>query len=91
MIPRSVTRLFDQRAEPRIEPDEDHGVLEHRGRRHPVNVVNLSSSGAMVEYETVPHIGERVRLQLLGREPVAGFVRWVRDGRIGVNFDVPFN
>src|SRR5688500_16430230 len=47
MIPRSVTRLFDQRAEPRIEPDEDHGVLEHRGRRHPVNVVNLSSSGAM--------------------------------------------
>ena len=23
MIPRSVTRLFDQRSEPRVEPDED--------------------------------------------------------------------
>ena len=91
MISRSVTRLFEQRAEPRIEPDEEHAVLVHRGARHPVKVVNLSSAGAMVEYGTVPHIGERVRLQILGREPVSGFVRWVRDGRVGMNFDAPMN
>ena len=91
MIPRSVTRLFDQRSEPRIEPDEEHAVLDHRGARHPVKVVNISSAGAMVEYATVPYIGERVRLQLLGREPVTGFVRWVREGRVGINFDAPLN
>jgi hypothetical protein len=91
MIPRSVTRLFDQRSEPRIEPDEEHAVLDHRGGRHPVKVINLSSAGAMIEFGTVPHIGERVRLQMLGREPVSGFVRWVRDGRLGINFDTPLN
>lgn len=91
MIPRTVTRLFDQRLEPRVEPDEEHAVFEHRGRRHPVRVLNLSSAGAMVEFASVPHIGERIRLQMLGREPAAGFVRWVRDGRIGINFDAPLN
>ena len=39
----------------------------------------------------MPHIGERVRLHLLGREPVTGFVRWVRDGRVGINFVAPLN
>ena len=91
MIPRTVTRLWDQRAEPRVEPDEEHAVLDHRGRRHQVKVINLSSAGAMVAFTTVPHIGERVRLQLLGREPVSGFVRWAREGRIGINFDIPLN
>jgi len=91
MIPRSVTRLWDQREEPRVEPDEDHAVLDHRGRRHAVKVVNLSSAGAMIAFASIPHIGERVRLQLFGREPVTGFVRWVRDGRVGINFDAPLN
>ena len=89
MIPRSVKRMFDQREEPRIEPDEDNGVLEHRNRRYAVQLVNLSSSGAMVIFDLMPHIGERVQLQLLGRKPASGYVRWVRDGRIGVNFDMP--
>ena len=89
MIPRSVTRLFDHRSEPRVEPDEEHAVLEHRGGRHPVKVVNLSAAGAMVSFDGIPHIGERIRLQLLGRPPAAGFVRWVRDGRIGINFSAP--
>jgi len=89
MIPRTVARLFDQRQEPRVEPDEKHAVLHHRGAQHRVQLINVSASGAMLEFATVPHIGERIRLQLLGRQPAAGFVRWVRDGRIGVNFDLP--
>jgi hypothetical protein len=89
MIPRSVKRWFDERAEPRVEPDEDHAVLVHRNRRHSVRLLNISSSEAMVDFKTMPYIGERVRLQILGRKPVTGFVRWARDGRIGVNFDAP--
>jgi hypothetical protein len=89
MIPRNVRRMFDQRSEPRIEPDADNAVLEHRGQRHSVRLINISSFGAMVDFKTMPHIGERVRLELLDREPVAGFVRWARDGRIGVNFVAP--
>jgi hypothetical protein len=81
--------MFDQRSERRIEPSAEHAVLEHRGLEHSVRVLNISSSGAMIAFHTVPHIGERVRLHQLGSESMAGFVRWVRDGRVGINFDRP--
>lgn len=86
MIPRSVKRMFDERCEDRVEAESPTAVLEHRGRRHVVRIVNLSASGAMVIFPVMPHIGEEVSLQLLGRDAVKGHVMWVRDGRIGVNF-----
>ena len=88
-IPRRVKRLFDQRDDQRIEPDAETAVLEHRGIRHAVTLVNVSSAGSMVIFPPLPHIGERVQLEIFGRKPVSGFVRWARDGRIGVNFDSP--
>ncbi len=91
MIPRSVRRMFDQRDEPRfdIEGDLQTAVLTHGGRNHVVRVANISGSGAMVVYPEVPHIGEQVMLQLLDHGAVAGHVRWVRDGRVGINFVEP--
>ena len=91
MIPRSVRRLFDQRDEPRVEAEGElqTGVLVHRGRNHVVRVGNISASGAMVVYSDVPHIGEAVTLQLLDHGAVAGHVRWVREGRVGINFAAP--
>lgn len=41
----------------------------------------------MIGCDLVPCIGERVRLHLVDRPPSDGFVRWVRDGRFGINFD----
>jgi hypothetical protein len=87
MIPRSVRRSFEQRSEPRIEPDSDHAVFEYRGRRHRVHLVNISVSGAMIEFETTPHIGERVALEVLGAPRLEGFVRWAKGGRLGLNFN----
>ena len=86
MIPRTVKRMFDERCEARVEAESQTAVLEHRGRRHVVRIVNISSSGAMVIFPVMPHIGEEVSLQILGRDAVIGHVMWVRDGRIGVNF-----
>lgn len=91
MIPRSVRRVFDQRGEERIEPTSDHAVLEVRRTKRAVKVMNVSRSGAMIDYPEPLNIGERVRLQILDRPAVFGFVRWVRDGRIGLNFDTPLN
>lgn len=93
MIPRSVRRMFDQRDEPRFEVGDElqTAVLTHGGRNHVVRVGNLSSSGAMVVYPEVPHIGETVTLQLLDHGAVAGHVRWVRDGRVGINFVDPLD
>lgn len=91
MILRAVNRLVDQRAETRVQPDADHAVLEHRRHLHTVRLINLSSEGAMVAFDGIPHIGERVLLQVVDRQVVTGFVRWVRDGRIGINFDAPLS
>ena len=86
MIPRSVRRIFDERAEPREPVESQTAVMEVRGRKHMVRLVNVSSSGAMVIFPLMPTIGETVLLHLLERGKVQAHVCWVRDGRIGVNF-----
>lgn len=89
MIPRGVRRMFDQRSEARDPVESQTAMLEWRGRKHVVRLQNLSSGGAMVNFVAIPHIGEEVRLHLLGRSPITAHVRWVRDGRVGVNFAEP--
>lgn len=86
MIPRQVKRLFDQRAEQRVEPTSGTAVLAYRGNDHVVRLVNLSASGAMVAFPHIPHIGERLTIRLLDRGTVGAQVRWVKDGRIGLAF-----
>ena len=86
MIPRSGTRSIDERAELRRQADSSTAVLEFRGRKHVVRLVNISPSGAMVIFPHVPNIGERLPLQLLDRGSVSSQVRWVKDGRIGLSF-----
>jgi len=89
MIPRNETRAIDERAEVRHPSLSSTAVLEFRGRKHVVRLVNVSSSGAMVIFPHVPNIGERLPLQILDRGVVSTQVRWVRDGRIGLSFAAP--
>ena len=81
MIPRSERRTLDERSELRAPAVSNTAVLEFRGRKHVVQLVNISPSGAMVLFPHVPNIGERIPLQLLERGVVIAQVRWVRDGR----------
>ena len=89
MIPRSEQRNIDERAEDRCPSLSNTAVLEFRGRKHVVRLVNVSPSGAMVVFPHMPNIGERLPLQLLDRPCVSAQVRWVRDGRIGLSFAAP--
>ena len=89
MIPRTVKRMLDERTEKREPASSEAAVMDFRGRRHDVRLINTSPSGAMVFFPLVPHIGEQVSLQLTGKGQVSATVRWVRDGRIGVSFDGP--
>ena len=84
-------RMFDHRSEERIEPTSEHAVLDYRGTKRAVGLLNLSRSGAMIAFPEPLNIGERVRLQVIDRNPVYGYVRWVRDGRAGLNFDTPLD
>ena len=89
MIPRAAKRSIDERTEARHQAISSTAVLEFRGRKHVVRLVNISSSGAMVIFPHIPNIGERLVLQLLDRGLVSSQVRWVKEGRIGLSFDAP--
>lgn len=89
MIPRSATRIIDERTELRHAAVSSTAVLLFRDRKHVVRLINISSSGAMVIFPHIPNIGERLTLQLLDRGLVSAQVRWVKDGRIGLSFDAP--
>jgi hypothetical protein len=89
MVPRSVTRYVDHRSEPRFETESQTALLWLRGRKHMVEVLNLSASGAMLFFSLIPYIGETITLELVGRGQVSGTVCWVRDGKIGVSFSGP--
>lgn len=86
MIPRSDNRSIDERLELRRQSISSTAVLEFRGRKHVVRLINVSASGAMVNFPHIPNIGERLPLQILDRGTVTAQVRWVRDGRIGLSF-----
>jgi len=86
MIPRNEQRSIDERAETRHPAVSNTAVLEFRGRKHVVRLINLSRSGAMISFQSMPNIGEAVAIHLSDRGRVCGNVCWVRDGRIGVNF-----
>lgn len=86
MIPRNEQRSIDERGENRYPALSSTAVVEFRGRKHVVQLANVSQSGAMLLFPHVPNIGERLPLQLLDRGMVMAQVRWVRDGRIGLSF-----
>ncbi|MEA3029193.1 MAG: hypothetical protein QOG13_518 [Sphingomonadales bacterium] len=76
----------EQRSEPRFEDLIDRAILTFRGADYPVPVVNISSRGTMVESELLPRLGESVMIRFEGCSPIYAFVRWSREGRLGLNF-----
>jgi len=89
MIPRAQRRSVDERLEERFPAESGTAVMDFRGRNHVVRLLNLSDSGAMVIFPHVPHIGEKLRLQMLDRGQVTAQVMWVKDGRIGLSLTTP--
>ena len=86
LIPRMQRRIIDQRSEPRFSDVVDRAVIVFRDQQYIVPVINISTRGAMVECEFVPRIGETVLIQFENCTPIQAFVRWIRQGRMGVNF-----
>ena len=89
MIPRSHRRSVDEREEERLPAESCTAIMDFCGRNHVIRLINLSDSGAMVIFPYVPHIGERLKLQLLDRGRVTAQVMWVKDGRIGLSLTTP--
>ena len=79
-------RHVDPRSEPRYEGLVESAVLTFRGADYPVPVINISSRGTQVESDILPRLGESVLIRFDGCSPIYAFVRWTRDGRLGLNF-----
>ena len=86
IIPRAQPRLADDRSEPRHHGLVERAVIVFRGQDYLVPVVNISSRGTMIECDILPRIGETVLIQFENCCRIHAFVRWVRDGRVGLNF-----
>jgi hypothetical protein len=78
--------FVEQRSEPRYEGLVEAATLFFRGGEYHVPVVNLSSRGTMIECDIAPRLGESVVIRFDGYSPMHAFVRWQREGRIGLNF-----
>ena len=76
----------DRRGEDRREGVVDSALLHLRGRPHRVPVLNISSRGAMIECDLETRLGEPVLVEFDQCSRMHAFVRWSRDGRMGINF-----
>ena len=76
----------DRRSEPRLACAGEQSVLVFRGTEYPAPVLNISSRGTMVESGISPRLGESVMIHFQGCSPIYAFVRWAKDGRVGLNF-----
>jgi hypothetical protein len=76
----------ERRSEPRHEDLVQGALLCFRGQNYRVPVINISSRGTQIESDIAPRLGETVMIRFDGCSPIQAFVRWWRDGRIGLNF-----
>ncbi len=78
--------FVEQRSESRHEGLVEYATLCFRAQNLRVPVINISSRGTMIESDIVPRLGESVMIRFDGCSPLYAFVRWSRDGRLGLNF-----
>lgn len=76
----------ERRTEPRAECVGARSILIFRGESYPAPVLNISSRGTQVECGISPRLGESVMIHFDGCSPIYAFVRWSKDGRVGLNF-----
>lgn len=86
-IPRSERRNVNQREEDRHRLIDEQAMLNCGDGEHVVQLINLSGGGAMVEGPLDLQLWDKVELLLGGRGTgVECAVRWIRDGRYGLEF-----
>ena len=85
-IKRDQPRFIEQRSEDRFDGIVESATLHFRGQPYSAVVINISSRGTMVECDLQPRIGETLIVEFEDCSPIHAFVRWIRDGRLGLNF-----
>jgi hypothetical protein len=84
--PEPEQRKIDRRHEPRSTGAAEQVTITFRQREHRVALLNVSRTGVMVAAEFLPKVGERLQIAFEGCNPTRCMVRWIRNGRIGLEF-----
>jgi hypothetical protein len=85
-VPREARRLSNGRGEDRHRLSDERTRLTHKGTDLEVELTNLSGGGAMVSGKFRPRVWDRVDLHLGNHGTIECAVRWIRDGRVGLEF-----
>ena len=85
-VQRELTRRTDGRFEDRHRLLDEVAQIAHGDSSHTVQLINVSGGGAMVGGEVDLKLWDKVELQLGENGTVECVVRWVRDGRFGLEF-----
>jgi hypothetical protein len=85
-IKRQEARITNQRLEDRHHGMVAQATIVFRRKRREVGVVNVSSRGAMLACDIEPRIGESIDILFTPETKTRCAVRWVREGRVGIEF-----
>jgi hypothetical protein len=85
-VPRSTKRSTDHRDGDRHRLTSEQAELKVRGKTHSVELVNLSGGGAMIATDADLQMWQKVHIILGGDFKLECAVRWIRGGRIGLEF-----
>ncbi|MCJ8191878.1 hypothetical protein [Sphingomicrobium aestuariivivum] len=86
-IPRHETRWKNMREDERHRLKSEQAIVTTTdGIRHVVDLINLSGGGAMVAFDYIPEHLEPLLLDLGDGGEIEAAVRWVKEGRIGMQF-----
>lgn len=86
-IPRETSRSSNQRVGERHRlPKEEEATVIWRGQEFSARLVNLSGGGAMIDAPFSPHLWDRVDLALGEGGTLETAVRWIKNGRLGLEF-----
>jgi hypothetical protein len=85
-IPREESRRTNNRDQDRFRLTGARFQVTYNGADFDVGLVNLSGGGAMIAAGLLPNIGERLHLHLGEGGEIECAVRWIKDGRLGLEF-----
>lgn len=85
-VAREATRKADTRDADRHRLPDEQVRVTHDGQDHAAQLINLSGGGAMISGEFEPKLWDRLRLHVGENGTIDCAVRWLRDGRVGLEF-----
>lgn len=85
-VARDAQRCSNDRTSDRHRLSDERAQITYKGAVLKVELINLSGGGAMVAGAFEPLLWDRVDLHLGNHGTIECAVRWIREGRVGLEF-----